>query len=678
MPILAALAFILILAITRYSGVRNNRLVEQIESDFFPALELSYQLEKLAMKVQHTLQDAITVGDPDLIDEADGLRDVFVELLNQGRFIRRCEANEFDQFRTGFIAYYDLARPVTERMIHGGFSDELFTRVAAMNQQYDELVSMLHEATQGQEFEMQQAFERARKSRHLLQGVIFLTILLSMTLIIIMCVGLAISIVRPLRKITRVTEAIAHGKLDERLEYTSHDELGRLADSFRKMQYSLSTDIARREEAEAALRESEARFRSIFENATSGIVRTTPDGQVITANPAMQKMLGYSSLQDVLDSITNIGEQVYADPHQREEAIQALRERGEVTKEVRFLRKDGSEIDVQMYLWMVASEDGNLRFIEGIVNDISDRKQAERALKQAMYDIETANRQLAQANEELQRTNEELKATQIQLVQSEKMASLGALVAGIAHEINTPVGAMNSMHQTLVRAIEKLREILELRHGEDFTENRQIQATMKIIEDANQVISTGADRVTNIVRRLRSFARLDEAELKEADIHEGLDDTLTLVHHELKNFIKVIKNYGDIPPVVCYPGQLNQVFLNLLVNARQAIKETGEITITTYKKDDRVYIEIQDTGTGIPKENLSKVFNPGFTTKGVGVGTGLGLSICYQIIEAHHGRIEVESDVGKGTKFTIVLPTDTSERNNDNGDSTSSANEKEV
>ena len=255
----------------------------------------------------------------------------------------------------------------------------------------------------------------------------------------------------------------------------------------------------------------------------------------------------------------------------------------------------------------------------------------------------------------LEKTNRELKEMQAQLIQSEKMASLGLLVAGIAHEINTPIGAVNSMHDTSVRAIQKLKDLVaEL----NLDEAGQIRAAkvFKAIDSSNKVIKSGTERVGGIVRRLRSFARLDEAELKTVDIHEGLEDTLTLMNHQIKNRIEVIKNYGQLPKISCYPGKLNQVFLNLLNNAHQAIDGKGTISITTSSDDSNVYIEIADTGSGIPKENLSQIFDPGFTTKGVGVGTGLGLSICYQIITDHKGEIKVESREGKGTTFTIVLP----------------------
>jgi signal transduction histidine kinase len=238
------------------------------------------------------------------------------------------------------------------------------------------------------------------------------------------------------------------------------------------------------------------------------------------------------------------------------------------------------------------------------------------------------------------------------------MASLGSLVAGIAHEINTPVGAIASMHDTLVRALRKLEATLNEEHPGVVASSASLQSALKLVQEANRVIESGTQRVTEIVRRLRSFARLDQAELKKADIHEGLEDTLALIHHELKHSIVVKRDYGVVPPISCYPGRLNQVFLNLLNNARQAIRGKGEIGIRTEVRDQRVEIAVSDTGAGIAPENLRKIFDPGFTTKGVGVGTGLGLSICYQILRDHRGEIRVESEPGKGSTFTVVLPMD--------------------
>jgi signal transduction histidine kinase len=272
---------------------------------------------------------------------------------------------------------------------------------------------------------------------------------------------------------------------------------------------------------------------------------------------------------------------------------------------------------------------------------------------------QTALRQaIAQKAEELEELNLNLRRTQAQLVQSEKMAALGNLIAGVAHEINTPMGAVNSMHDTLYRAIEKLKNYTETESLKDHREQENIDRIFRAIDDSKKVIQSGTDRVINIVNRLRSFVHLDEAELKKVNIHDGIEDTLVLVQHELKNNIKVIKNYGEIPPITCYPRQMNQVFLNLLLNSIQAIEGDGTITITTYRKDNNVHISFADDGVGIPEEKINKVFDPGFTTKGVGVGTGLGLSISYRILKNHGGEIKPESELGKGSKFTITLPFD--------------------
>ena len=191
---------------------------------------------------------------------------------------------------------------------------------------------------------------------------------------------------------------------------------------------------------------------------------------------------------------------------------------------------------------------------------------------------------------------------------------------------------------------------------EGFENDERLNKLFDVIDESNQVIKSGASRVGEIVRRLRSFARLDEAEIKKVDVHEGLEDTLTLVHHEIKHHIEIVKDYGEVPPMSVYPSRLNQVFLNLLNNARQAVKEKGTITIRTGVEDAQAIIVFSDDGVGIEPENLKKIFDPGFTTKGVGVGTGLGLSICYQIIQDHHGTIEADSTPGEGSTFTIRLP----------------------
>ena len=240
---------------------------------------------------------------------------------------------------------------------------------------------------------------------------------------------------------------------------------------------------------------------------------------------------------------------------------------------------------------------------------------------------------------ELKAALQELKETQIQLINSEKMASLGQLVAGVAHEINTPVASIKSNNAIIRKIIKKL-------------DKNELSDTL---EEINNLDAEAINRINNIVVSLKKFVRLDEAELQEADINSEIDLTLDLIRHETKNRIQIIRNYGNLPPVKCYPNMLNQVFTNILINACQAIEGTGTIDITTFAQDDSITIKIKDSGIGIPKEQIDKIFTAGFTTKGVGVGTGLGLAICAKIIEKHEGKIIVNSEVGKGTCFTITI-----------------------
>jgi len=258
---------------------------------------------------------------------------------------------------------------------------------------------------------------------------------------------------------------------------------------------------------------------------------------------------------------------------------------------------------------------------------------------------------------ELAEAKQQMKQSQAHLMQSEKMASLGQLVADIAHEINTPVGSINSNNDVLIRSVSKMREFFNCEQcPAEVRENPDVMKLMRVLEEINHNNHIACDRIISIIRSLKNFARLDESERRRVNIHEGLDSSLILVHHQLKNRIEVAKDYGAFPEVECFPNQLNQVFMNLLVNAAQAMPGRGTLTIKTLALGNEVQIKFSDTGVGIPRENMRKIFDPGFTTKGVGVGTGLGLPICYKIIQNHHGRIAVESEVGRGTTFTITLP----------------------
>ncbi len=275
-----------------------------------------------------------------------------------------------------------------------------------------------------------------------------------------------------------------------------------------------------------------------------------------------------------------------------------------------------------------------------------------------------------QMTEDLDLAYSRLKQTQAQILQQEKMASIGQLAAGVAHEINNPMGFITSNLGTLARYQQKLfayQQQLEdwLYVAGDAELQQQVKERRKKLkidylrEDIDDLLAEskeGAERVREIVQNLKGFSRVDQAEYAEVDLNECLDKTLSIANNEIKYKAQVEKDYGELPPVSCYPQQLNQVFLNLLVNAAQAIEEKGTICIATRRAGEKVQIDITDNGAGIPAENLEKIFEPFFTTKEVGKGTGLVMSISFEIIQKHGGDIVVASEVGKGTTFTITLP----------------------
>lgn len=258
--------------------------------------------------------------------------------------------------------------------------------------------------------------------------------------------------------------------------------------------------------------------------------------------------------------------------------------------------------------------------------------------------------------QELERTLADLRQSQAALVQAEKMASLGRLVAGVAHEINTPLGALQSNANTIARAAQKISEWSSNQPPET---GGALKRPLETLATTAAGAQAACERISLIVSNLRHFARLDEAEFQRAKIHDGLESTLGLLRSQLGDDIQVVKDFDALPEIDCSPRQLNQLFMNLLLNAIEAIGPAGRaglIRLRTWVEGDGVKIAVSDNGCGIPAENLKKIFDPGFTTKGVRVGSGLGLPICYQIARSHQGRIDVESRPGEGSRFTVTLP----------------------
>jgi PAS domain S-box-containing protein len=443
----------------------------------------------------------------------------------------------------------------------------------------------------------------------------------------------------------------------------------------------------------------------IVNHTPESVIATDQEGRIKYVNPGTEKMFGYPAKELLDQELEILTTELYKERIQNE--IYKTAASGRVwTGELLNRRKDGKLFYVSTSVSKMADREGNFIALVWFQRDITQTKRyQEEMIKieqekaetlRILHENETAiNRSLNKAKRELQEKNlelekrthelegekkrlkeayEKLNQIQAQLIQSEKLASLGQLSAGVAHELNNPIGFVHSNLGTLDEYVQDLKKLLteyvELEqrmsaHGQCAEPLRQIRELKRnigldhILEDFDKLINEskeGTSRVKNIVQNLKNFSYMDKGELQLADLNQGIESTLSIVHNELKYRAEVIKEYGSLPQIACFPQQLNQVFMNLLVNAAQAIETKGTIRIKTYQRGTEVVVEISDDGVGIPKENLKHIFEPFFTTKEVGKGTGLGLSVVYGIIQNHKGKIEVESGIKKGSTFRVILP----------------------
>jgi PAS domain S-box-containing protein len=440
---------------------------------------------------------------------------------------------------------------------------------------------------------------------------------------------------------------------------------------------ALSTTAARvvhAAHAEEALRASEERYRMLFEGAAEGIlVADIESKQFKYANPAICRMLGYTVEELTRLGVADIHPKKMIDSVASDFEAQARHEKI-LASEIPCLRKDGSVLYANIATTPVVI-DGRTCNV-GFFTDVTDRKLTEESLICSYRSLERAHR--------------DLKEMQSRLVQNEKLASIGQLAAGVAHEMNTPVGFVASNFETLESYVRKIRDLLakydeltgqmetlgdpRLRSMVDgigqFRDDMRIDFILQDIQGLFDESREGLERVTSIVQNLRDFSRIDQPGSRdEYDLNKGIEATLVVARNEIKYDADVQTEFSEIPLIFCHSGQINQVLLNILVNAAQAIRsqgreDRGTITIRTYASDGEVVCEIADDGPGIAPEHLSKVFDPFFTTKPPGKGTGLGLSVSYDIIvPKHNGTLLVESTVGQGAKFTIKLPLSTVENN---------------
>jgi len=422
---------------------------------------------------------------------------------------------------------------------------------------------------------------------------------------------------------------------------------------------ALSQDISLLKAAHERLRQSEERLEGILASLDDVVWSATPEPLRITyLNRAAEKVYG-RPIQDFFDNPGLWLDIVHGRDKQRvTKALSRELPNDRLEIDYRIVRPDGEVRWIHDCLLVVRDPNGHPLRVDGSAVDITVHKSAEDALKRK--------------NRELQYTYDQLRSMQSQLLQSEKLASVGQLAAGVAHEINNPIGYVHSNLGTLQRYVQDLLgliqayEAMESRLPENDAEAAGIRRVKQSIDleflksDAVALMREsleGVGRVTKIVQDLKDFSRQgNDEDWQFADLHKGLESTLNIAHNELKYKTRVVKDFGDLPEIQCLPCQLNQVFMNLLVNAAHAIEDRGVITIRTGRQDDQAWIEIADTGKGIAPEHVKRIFDPFFTTKPVGQGTGLGLSLSYNIVRKHNGEIRVDSTPGQGTRFRVVLP----------------------
>lgn len=426
--------------------------------------------------------------------------------------------------------------------------------------------------------------------------------------------------------------------------------------------------VTEREGMARALAEEE-RFRKIFEDAPIGMAIIHPDSRLLMqVNRALCTMLGYHPAELVgrlTQTITHTADG--QDETCLQDDLKDDLSGGAIAiyqGEKRYVTKAGDLLWGHLTTTLIGEPGHNDTYRLAMVENITDRKQVEAALQTS----ETQHRQKA---EELAAALEQLQQTQAKLVQTEKMSSLGRMVAGLAHEVNNPInfihgnlGYVRSYSQTLLQLI----GLYQQRCPEP---DEVLQAALDesdipfLAQDLPKCLSSmqaGTERVRSIILALRLFSRLDEANSKVVNLHDGLDSTLMMLNNRLESSIDVIRNYGQIPPILCCPAQLNQAFANLMENAIDALNTLPahapkQIAITTQVlADDLVQVCLQDNGPGIAPDIRDKIFDPFFTTKPIGQGTGLGLTACYQIIHSHGGQITVSSQPGEGAVFTVTLP----------------------
>jgi two-component system, NtrC family, sensor kinase len=439
----------------------------------------------------------------------------------------------------------------------------------------------------------------------------------------------------------------------------------RLNRSHSRLLANLESELAERLRVEDALRASEGFHHSLVESLPQSILRKDVDGRFTFVNQRFCKSLNLPFDQIIGKTDFDFFPKALAEKYRRDD--RRVIETGSVFETVEeHVTPQGEKLYVHVIKTPLRDAQGIVIGVQGIFWDVTERKRAEEQLV-------TQNARLQEMARSEREAHAELKQTQSRMVQSEKLASLGQMVAGVAHEINNPVAFVSNNVAVLVRDVGEMRDLLAMYGEADgliareqpelfaridaFRERVDMSYSLENIKGLLDRSRDGLNRIQQIVGHLRLFARLDEGQVNEADINGGIESTATIIRNlARKKDVHLELDLGTLPQVTCYAAKVNQVVMNLLSNAIDACSEGGTVTVRTRAEEQGVRIEVADNGCGIGLEHRDRIFDPFYTTKPVGQGTGLGLSISYGIIQDHGGTIEVASTVGEGTCFTIHLP----------------------